>query len=115
MNTTIRSLNVILEEFQLATDEVCRLAGVSESWLLEHIEQGLLAMRPEGPQETWRFDAAAMRRVQRMACLERDFDAVPELAALVVDLENEVAALRARLRRLGLDSGRTDMQGVQDP
>jgi chaperone modulatory protein CbpM len=36
-----------------------------------------------------------------MAMLERDFDAVPELAALVLDLEDEVAALRARLRRLG--------------
>lgn len=30
-----------------------------------------------------------------MASLERDFDAVPELAALVADLEGELARLRA--------------------
>jgi len=32
---------------------------------------------------------------------ERDFEAVPELAALVVDLLDEIAALRAQLRRAG--------------
>lgn len=36
-----------------------------------------------------------------MASLERDFDAVPELASLVIDLEQELARVRARLRRLG--------------
>jgi chaperone modulatory protein CbpM len=36
-----------------------------------------------------------------MARLERDFDAVPELAALVADLEDELAAVRARLLRQG--------------
>jgi chaperone modulatory protein CbpM len=38
-----------------------------------------------------------------MARLERDFDAVPELAALVADLVDEIETLRARLRRVGLD------------
>jgi chaperone modulatory protein CbpM len=36
-----------------------------------------------------------MRRV------ERDFDAVPELAALVADLQEEIRHLRARLRQAG--------------
>lgn len=35
-----------------------------------------------------------------MASLEQDFDAVPELAALVVDLEQELARLRSKLRSL---------------
>jgi chaperone modulatory protein CbpM len=48
----------------------------------------------------WRFDLVALRRVRRMARLERDFDAVPELAALVADLESEIAALRRQLERL---------------
>ncbi|TSE18439.1 hypothetical protein Talka_02185 [Tepidimonas alkaliphilus] len=47
------------------------------------------------------FDAAALRRVRRLAWLQRHFDADPELAALVVDLEEEIERLRARLRRLG--------------
>jgi chaperone modulatory protein CbpM len=33
---------------------------------------------------------------------ERDFEAGPELAALVADLMEEIEALRARLQRAGL-------------
>ena len=36
-----------------------------------------------------------------MHALERDFDAVPELAALVVDVLEEMEALRTRLERTG--------------
>ena len=54
-----------------------------------------------GAHEEWRFDARALRRVVRMAALERGFDAVPELAALVADLEDEIAMLRARLQPRG--------------
>jgi chaperone modulatory protein CbpM len=35
-----------------------------------------------------------------MLRIERDFEAVPELAALVADLFEELDDLRARLRRL---------------
>jgi len=42
-------------------------------------------------------------RARCMARLERDFDAVPELAALVADLQDEIGRLRARLRRVGID------------
>jgi chaperone modulatory protein CbpM len=38
-----------------------------------------------------------------MRQLERDFEAVPELAALVADLLEEMDALRTRLRRAGLE------------
>lgn len=34
--------------------------------------------------------------------IERDFDAVPELAALVADLLEEMDELRVRLERAGL-------------
>ena len=44
----------------------------------------------------------ALQRVRCMVRLERDFDAVPELAALVADLQDEIERLRARLRRAGL-------------
>jgi chaperone modulatory protein CbpM len=38
-----------------------------------------------------------------MRQLERDFEAVPELAALMADLLEEMDELRTRLRRYGLD------------
>ncbi|HNF89421.1 MAG TPA: chaperone modulator CbpM, partial [Thiobacillaceae bacterium] len=51
----------------------------------------------------WRFSGPALLRARRMRQLERDFEAAPELAALVADLLEEVDALRVRLRCAGLD------------
>ena len=45
----------------------------------------------------------SVRGARRMRALERDFEAVPELAALVADLLEEMDELRARLRREGLE------------
>lgn len=101
MTLSLQSLDVELDEFWLDRFELCRLAGVSEPWLRERLAHGLLTVAARGAHDEWRFDAAGLRRVRRMACLERDFDAVPELAALVADLEDELAALRAQLRRVG--------------
>jgi len=50
---------------------------------------------------TWRFSGASLLRARRMRQLERDFDAVPELAALMADLLEEMDTLRAQLGRGG--------------
>lgn len=39
-------------------------------------------------------------RARRMRQIESDFDAVPELAALVADLLEEMDVLRAKLERI---------------
>lgn len=94
-------VEVVLDEVCLDLEQLCRMTGVSEVWVCQRMEEGLLA--PEVPQsgEPPRFKASDLRRVRRMASLERDFDAVPELASLVAELEQELAIARARLRRLG--------------
>lgn len=86
------------EEYWLDAESVCRLTGVDQAWLGERITQGLLTVVTRGPGDAWRFDAVALRRVQRLHGLERDFGAVPELAALVADLEDELRNLRRRQR-----------------
>lgn len=101
MSTPVTPVEALLDELWLDLDSLCRLAGVQQAWLRERLDLGLLSARGGGLAEGWRFDAADLRRARRMAGLERDFDAVPELAALVADLEDELAALRAQLRRLG--------------
>jgi len=87
-----------LDDLPADVAQLCRLAGVDARWLQQRIADSLVSAGGAGGEV--HFDAFVLRRVQRMARLERDFDAVPELAALVVDLEEEVRALRARLRRL---------------
>jgi chaperone modulatory protein CbpM len=86
----------VLEGACLTLEEVASAAAVSREWLLARIEEGLISTN--GATETeWRFSAVALRRVRRMYAIERDFDAAPELAALVADLLEEVDELRARL------------------
>lgn len=103
MNPTLHdAADALLDELWLDAPLLCRMAGVSEQWLHERVTLGLLQVRTEDAQGQWRFDAAGLRRARRIALLERDFDAVPELAALVADLEDELARLRARLQRQGV-------------
>ncbi len=73
----------------ITLEELVVVCAVSREWVRERIEEGLLSER---------FDTLTVRRVRRMRALERDFDAAPELAALVADLLEELDALRARLR-----------------
>lgn len=89
-------IEAALDEAWLNLDDLCHLARLPPEWVHERVAAGLLAAAL-GAHDDWRFDALALRRAQRMAALERDFDAVPELAALVADLEDEVARLRRLL------------------
>lgn len=93
----------LLDDAWLDLEGLCRIAGVTPPWVQERIAAGFVAAQLHPPADTLRFDSAALRRVRCMAQLEQNFDAVPELAALVADLQDELVRLRARLRRLGLD------------
>lgn len=101
MKDPVGPVQAVVDDAWLDLADLCRLAGVSEGWARQRLEEGLL--RPDAvlAVEVLRFDANDLRRAARMASLERDFDAVPELASLVIDLELELAHLRAKLRRLG--------------
>ena len=94
-------LAVLVDDALLTLDELCRATEVGPDWVVERVQAGLLTSR-QGEGAVWRFDSLALQRVRCMARLERDFDAVPELAALVADLQAEIQRLRARLLRAGL-------------
>lgn len=81
----------------LTLEELCTACAVEPRWVIHHVEEGLLPPL-SGPVDNWRFSSACLTRTRRMRALERDFDAVPELAALMVDLLEEVETLRARVR-----------------
>jgi chaperone modulatory protein CbpM len=87
---------VLLEESWLTLEQVAAACDVDTAWLLAHLEAGLFR-HAECVAGVWRFSGAALVRARRMRRIERDFDAVPELAALVADLGEELDALHARL------------------
>lgn len=92
----------VLEEACLTLEELASAGSVSTEWVVRHVEEGVFSgMR--GAAAEWRFSSRDLWRVRHIYTLERDFDAAPELAALVADLLEELDALRARMRRAGLD------------
>ena len=88
----------LMEDSWLTLDQVAAACRVEPAWLLRHIEEGLFP-HAESVAGTWRFSGVSLLRARRMRQLERDFDAVPELAALMADLLEEMDTLRAQLLR----------------
>jgi chaperone modulatory protein CbpM len=98
-------VEALIDELWLDLDALCRATDVDAGWVQQRTAEGLLPPPRHGARDERRFDAALLRRVRCMVRIERDFDAVPELAALVADLEAEIERLRRRLQALGADFG----------
>ena len=88
-------IGVVVEEACLSVEQLAAACAVDPSWVLRLVDEGLFPRLP-GSSDTWRFDVAALRRARRIRAVERDFDAAPELAALVADMLEELDALRSR-------------------
>lgn len=84
-------------ETWLTLEQVAAVCAVEPEWLIYHISEGLFP-HAENVAGAWRFSTISLIRARRMRQLERDFDALPELAALMADLLEEMDELRARLR-----------------
>ena len=86
----------LLDDAWLPLEQVAAACRVDTEWLRRHLDDGLLP-QAESAAGIWRFSGRALLRVRRMRRLESDFDAEPELAALVADLLDALDRLRARL------------------
>ncbi len=86
----------LTEDGWLTLEQVSAACPVEPAWLMQRIEDGLFP-HAESVAGVLHFSGAALARARRMRELERDFDAVPELAALVADLLEELDELRGRL------------------
>lgn len=89
-------MGILIDEQTLSLNELACACAVEPAWLLARLEAGLIDYCGEGADP--RFASRQLQRARCLLELERDFDANPELAALVVDLLDEVRILRARLR-----------------
>ena len=92
-------IGTLMEESWLTLEQMAAACGVEPDWLMRHLDEGLFpgAASVAG---IWRFSGACLLRARRMHALERNFDAVPELAALVADMLEEMDALRLIANRL---------------
>jgi len=91
-------MGVLLDESPLTLEELARACTVEPKWIIERVEAGYLGGHFIQTSTTWEFTSADLQRARRLAELERNFGANQELAALVVDLMDEIKALRTRLK-----------------
>ena len=92
----------VLDEACLTVEEIASVCSVSTEWVVRHVEEGVFSGLG-GTAAEWRFSSRDLWRVRHIYTLERNFDAAPELAALVADLLEELDTLRTRMRRAGVE------------
>ena len=90
----------VLTELTLA--DLCRACSVRTEFVVELVEEGVLAPAGREPQR-WRFTNAHVRRARMASRLQRDLGLNLAGAALALELLAEIDALRARLQALGGD------------
>ncbi len=85
-------------ETVFSLEELARACDVAPDWVLERVADGVLEVSLELGLASVRFDSVTLVRARRVLQLERSFEADPQLAALTVDLIEEVGRLRRQLR-----------------
>jgi len=94
-------VGIVLDEQCFTLEELAAACAMEPEWLERLVQEGLF-LPAGGSRGEWRFGARALTRARRIRDIERAFDAVPELAALVADLLEEMDEMRATLRRRGI-------------
>jgi chaperone modulatory protein CbpM len=87
----IQTTTVLIDDDGLTIEELASACAVSCEWIERHVQGGILTVERT---DSIRFTSVHLQRARRLADIERTFDANDELAALVVDLIEEVERLR---------------------
>ncbi len=103
-NVSAPLVGIVLEEqIDIGVDEACAICRLERTQIVHLVEEGVIDPLPLPPGAAsvaqWRFSGAALARARRAARLQRELDLTPAAAALVLDLLDEVAALRQALGR----------------
>jgi chaperone modulatory protein CbpM len=94
---------VLLDDAALTLEELARACNVEPDWVVRRVRAGILGGQPALQITEWRFHSPDLLRARSLLRVERDFDANEDVAALVVDLTDELRRLRARMHALGID------------
>jgi chaperone modulatory protein CbpM len=99
-NSVPQSAICILEEqTQLTLADLCRACAVHEQ-IIALVDAGVLD--PQGREPVrWIFVGDSVHRARRALRLQRDLDIDPAGAALALELLDEIASLRTRMRAMG--------------
>ena len=91
---------VVEEDLHLTLVELSRACRAPEAQIHVWVVEGVLAPLGQQPDE-WRFVGASLRRARLAWRLTQDLEVNAPGVALALDLLDEIATLRAGLRRRG--------------
>ena len=94
--------SVVEEAVHLSLVELCLACGAEQEHVLAWVEEGALQPVGQIPQD-WRFGGDSLRRARRAYRLTQDLEINAPGVALALDLLDEIALLRAKLLRLGVN------------
>ena len=90
---------------QLDLAEFCEATDLSDVYVIEIVEHGILEPQGQKPED-WLFDAHALAVAKRALKLQHDLDLEWQGVAVALDLLGEVELLRAENRMLKQRLGR---------
>jgi chaperone modulatory protein CbpM len=93
---------VLVDEAALTLEELAQACAVEPDWVVRRVRTGILLDSAPDNSVYWRFTSADLVRARRLCQVERDFDANDDVAALVVDLSEEIRRLRCKLNAAGV-------------
>lgn len=93
---------VVEEDVRFSLNELCNACGAENMQLVALVDEGVLDPAGDRPED-WIFSGSSLSRARAALRLARDFDVGVAGIALVLDLLDEIDALKARLRRAGID------------
>lgn len=91
---------ILEEQTQLTLADLCRACSVHAEKIIELVDAGVL--QPQGREPTrWIFAGDSLHRAHKALRLQRDLDIDFAGIALALELLDEIASLRTRLRAMG--------------
>lgn len=96
---------ILEQQTELSLDDVSRTCAVQAGFIIELIEEGVLAPIAGHAPDNWRFAGTQVRRVTVAWRLQRDLGVNLAGAALALQLLDEVETLRAQLKATAFVTG----------
>ena len=90
--------NVVENEIHMSIVELSHAARTPQELIMSWVTEGVLSPTGSSPED-WRFGGESLRRAKTAAHLTHDLDLNVPGVALALDLLDEIATLRARLKR----------------
>ena len=98
---------IVEEELRFTLVELSHACRVDAARLVALVDEGVIEPLEGDVPEAWQFAGPSLRRARAALRLGHDLELGVEGTALVLDLLDEIEALRAALRRAGVPLSRS--------